>query len=67
MSLKYIINLFFIKEVVVKIYYRIIFKLFLIINIFIYIIYSETSWEEVVNNRLPREIGNRNFHPRFNS
>lgn len=29
--------------------------------------YSEKSWEEVVNNRLPREIGKRNFHPRFNS
>jgi hypothetical protein len=31
------------------------------------VIYSETSWEEVVNNRLPREIGKRNFHPRFNN
>ena len=29
--------------------------------------YSERSWEEVVNNRLPIEIGKRNFHPRFNS
>ena len=29
--------------------------------------YSENSWKEVVNNRLPREIGKRNFHPRFNS
>ena len=29
--------------------------------------YSEKSWEEVVNNRLPREIGKRNFHPRFNN
>ena len=32
-----------------------------------YFFYSERSWEEVVNNRLPREIGKRNFHPRFNS
>lgn len=24
-------------------------------------------WEEVVNNRLPRKIGKRNFHPKFNS
>lgn len=30
-------------------------------------LYSERSWDEVVNNRLPREIGKRNFHPRFNS
>lgn len=30
-------------------------------------LYSEKSWEEVVNNRLPKEIGKRNFHPRFNS
>ena len=29
--------------------------------------YSEISWEQVVNNRLPREIGKRNFHPRFNN
>ena len=30
-------------------------------------IYNERSWEEVVNNRLPKEIGKRNFHPRFNN
>lgn len=29
--------------------------------------YNERSWEEVVNNRLPKEIGKRNFHPRFNN
>lgn len=29
--------------------------------------YSEKSWEEVVNNRLLREIGKRNFYLRFNS
>ncbi|KAF6151548.1 hypothetical protein GIB67_016360 [Kingdonia uniflora] len=28
---------------------------------------NENSWEEVVNNRFPREIGERNFRPRFNS
>ena len=27
---------------------------------------AETRWEEVVYNRLPKEIGKRNFHPRFN-
>jgi len=32
-----------------------------------YLIYSETSWEEVVNKRLPGEIGKRNFHPRFHN
>ena len=32
-----------------------------------YFLYSEKSWEEVVNNRLPREMGKRNFHPRFNN
>lgn len=29
--------------------------------------YSERSWEEVVNNRLFREIGKRNFYLRFNN
>lgn len=34
---------------------------------FFFRIYNERSWEEVVNNRLPKEIGKRNFHPRFNN
>ena len=42
-----------------------VLKIFLLL--LYYLIYSETSWEEVVNKRLPREIGKRNFHPRFNS
>lgn len=37
-----------------------------VVNI-ILVLYSERSWDEVVNNRLPKEIGKRNFHPRFNS
>ena len=36
-------------------------------NIEVFFFYSERSWEEVVNNRLPREMGKRNFHPRFNN
>lgn len=36
-------------------------------QIFFCRIYNERSWEEVVNNRLPKEIGKRNFHPRFNN
>lgn len=34
---------------------------------FLFRIYNERSWKEVVNNRLPKEIGKRNFHPRFNN
>lgn len=33
----------------------------------ILLFYSEISWEEVVNNRLFKEIGKRNFYLRFNS
>lgn len=33
----------------------------------IVVFYSERSWDEVVNNRLFREIGKRNFYLRFNS
>ncbi len=29
--------------------------------------YSENSWDEVVNNRLLREMGKRNFYLRFNN
>jgi ATP/ADP translocase len=32
-----------------------------------YLIYSETSWKEVVKKRFPREIDKRNFHSSFNN
>lgn len=54
-----------------KVCFFLLFERTFVLKIFLlllyYLIYSETSWEEVVNKRLPREIGKRNFHPRFNN